>query len=213
MADPIAPDLIATDPRFGPLAEATRRLEGIPLDGLLTYLIDTAPASYLPELARQFHISGLEGWHLATTDEARRALIKRSIAMHRKKGTPWAIHRALTISGIEAVLTEWWQRTPPGQPYTFMVDIAAGQPAARDAAGFEAARRHVDEWKPISRHASYRIAAAARAAAAIAACGIVHMLWQGAGELLAQPALGTSAHASAAAGHGFMLMICGGALQ
>lgn len=106
MADPIAPDLLATDPRFGPLAEATRRLEGIQLDGLLTYLIDTAPAGYLPELARQFHISGLEGWHLATTDEARRALIKRSIAMHRKKGTPWALKEALKTLGVDMEIEE-----------------------------------------------------------------------------------------------------------
>lgn len=213
MADRLAPDVLALDARFGPLAEATARLEALPLDGLLTYLIDTVPAAWLPELGRQLHIMPLEGWQFATTDAERRALVRESIALHRKKGTPWAIKRALAISGIEAELAEWWQQAPAGAPFTFTVDIAAGQPAAREPAAFEAAQRHVDEWKPVSRHASYRIAAAALAAAAIAACGTAHMQWQGAGELLAQPLRGASTHAGAAAGHGFLLMAGHGTLQ
>ena len=213
MADALAPDLLALDPRFGPLAEATQRLEAIPLDGLLTYLIDAVPAHYLPVLIQQFHIAGLEGGAFATSDAERRRLIREAIALHRKKGTPWAVERALAISGIEAELAEWWQQAPAGAPFTFTVDIAAGQPAAREPAAFEAAQRHVDEWKPVSRHASYRIAAAALAAAAIAACGTAHMQWQGAGELLAQPLRGASTHAGAAAGHGFLLMAGHGTLQ
>lgn len=213
MADPIAPDLLALDPRFGPLAEATQRLEAIPLDGLLTYLIDTAPVAYLPALIQQFHIAGLEGGAFATSDAERRRLIREAIALHRKKGTPWAVKRALALSGIEAELVEWWRQTPAGAPFAFTVDIAAGQPAACEPDAFEAAQRHVDEWKPVSRHASYRIAAAALAASAIAACGTAHMQWQGAGELLAQPLRGASAYASAAAGHGFLLMAGSGTLQ
>jgi phage tail P2-like protein len=213
MADRLAPDVIALDPRFGPLAEATARIEQLPLDGLLTYLIESVPAEWLPELGRQFHIMSLEGWQFAATDADRRRLIRESIKLHRKKGTPWAVKRALAISGIKAELAEWWQQAPAGAPFTFTVDIAAGQPAAREPAAFEAAQRHVDEWKPVSRHASYRIAAAALAAAAIAACGTAHMQWQGAGELLAQPLRGASAHAGAAAGHGFLLMAGHGTLQ
>lgn len=106
MADPIAPDLLALDARFGPLAEATQRIERLPLDVLLTYLIDTAPAHYLPELVRQFHIGGIEGGLFATTDDERRRLIRESIKLHRKKGTPWAVKRALAQIGVEADLIE-----------------------------------------------------------------------------------------------------------
>lgn len=213
MADRLAPDVLALDARFGPLAEATARLEALPLDGLLTYLIDTVPAGFLPELVRQFHIAGIEGGMFAASDADRRRLIRESIALHRRKGTLWAVKRALALSGIAATLTEWWQETPAGAPFTFAVDIAAGQPAAIEADAFEAARRHVDEWKPISRHAGFRIAAGSASSAAIAACGTALMQWHGAGELLAQPLRGASAHGAAAAGHGFLLMASGGTLQ
>lgn len=106
MADLIAPDLIALDPRFGPLAEATQRIERLPLDGLLTYLVDTVPAHYLPELVRQFHVAGIEGGLFAVSDDERRRLIRESIALHRKKGTPWAIRRALAQIGVDAELIE-----------------------------------------------------------------------------------------------------------
>lgn len=213
MADRLAPDALALDPRFGPMAEATQRIERLPLDGLITYLIDTVPAGFLPELVRQFHIAGIEGGMFAASDADRRRLIRESIALHRRKGTLWAVKRALALSGIAATLTEWWQETPAGAPFTFTVDIAAGQPAAIEEDAFEAARRHVDEWKPVSRHAGFRIAAACMSSAAIAACGTALMHWQGAGELLAQPLRGASSHAAAAAGHGFLLMAGSGTLQ
>ena len=106
MPDRLAPDVIALDARFAPLAEATQRIERLPLDGLLTYLVETAPAAFLPELARQFHIMGLEGWRFAEDDAERRALIRQAIAMHRKKGTPWAIRRAIAQIGVEAEIVE-----------------------------------------------------------------------------------------------------------
>lgn len=106
MADRLTPDMLALDARFGPLAEATARLEALPLEGLLTYLIDTVPAAWLPEMVRQFHVGGIEGGAFATTDAERRRLIRESIAMHRRKGTPWAVKRALAQIGVEADLIE-----------------------------------------------------------------------------------------------------------
>lgn len=106
MTDRLAPDVIALDPRLGPLAEATQRIEQLPLDGLLTYLIDTVPAAYLPELIRQFHIAGIEGGALDTDEESRRSLIRAAIALHRKKGTPWAIKEALKQVGFEVEIID-----------------------------------------------------------------------------------------------------------
>lgn len=106
MTDRLAPDVIALDPRLGPLAEATQRIEQLPLDGLLTYLVETVPAAYLPELARQFHIGPMEGWQFVSGDQERRRLIREAIALHRKKGTPWAIKEALKQVGFEVEIID-----------------------------------------------------------------------------------------------------------
>ena len=100
LPDPIAPDVIALDARFGPLSSLIARLSDLPVEKLLVYLVEQVDASLLQALVEQFHVSGLEGGALATTDAARRALIKRSVAMHRKKGTPWSIKEALKTVGV-----------------------------------------------------------------------------------------------------------------
>lgn len=106
LPDPVAPDVIALDARFGPLSGLVTRLSELPVEKLLVYLIDQVDARLLPELGRQFHITGLEGWRLANTDAARRALLKRAIALHRKKGTPWALKEALKPVGVDVALIE-----------------------------------------------------------------------------------------------------------
>lgn len=75
--------------------ELIDRLGQIQLDQLLINLVDNVTAGALPHLAEQFHITGLEGWSLCTTDDERRSLIKRAIWLHRKKGTPWAVKEGL----------------------------------------------------------------------------------------------------------------------
>ncbi len=83
------------------------RLGSVPLDQLLVYLVDNADSSALPHLAEQFHITGLEGWALCNNDSERRALIKRAIQLHRRKGTPWAVKEGLKSVGFGgATLTE-----------------------------------------------------------------------------------------------------------
>lgn len=168
MADRLAPDLLALDPRFGPLAEATRRIEALPLDGLLTYLIDTVPAHYLPELGRQLHIMPLEGWQFAATDDERRRLIRESIALHRKKGTPWSIRRMLEIAGFGAgsrISEGRIERRFDGAIFAdgsevygghswaeFAIDIDLGDTAGLDAETPARIRAIVEEWKPAARH-------------------------------------------------------------
>ncbi|TXF11940.1 phage tail protein [Pelomicrobium methylotrophicum] len=168
MADRLAPDVLALDARFGPLAETTARLEALPLDGLLTYLIDTVPAEWLPELGRQFHIMPLEGWQFAATDAERRRLIKESIALHRKKGTPWAVKRALEIAGFggQCRITEGRiARRYDGTIFCdgaevygghswaeFGLDADLGETAGLEAGTAARVAEIVREWAPASRH-------------------------------------------------------------
>lgn len=89
-----APHLVAFD------ETAKQRLEGIDLTPLLMYVIDTTHVDALPYLAEQFDVLGLEGWALAVTEADKRALIKRAIELHRYKGTPWAIRKAVRSVGF-----------------------------------------------------------------------------------------------------------------
>lgn len=82
---------------------ARTRLEAINLDVLLFGMIDTAPAAALPILAEQYHILGVEGWNMAVTEADKRALLKRALDLHRRKGTPWAIKEAIKGMGFPDV--------------------------------------------------------------------------------------------------------------
>lgn len=104
---------------FDTVAEA--RMAGLPLENILVYIVDTAPESVLPFLAEQFDILGVKGYKYATTVAQKRAAIKNAIELHRFKGTPYAIGRALqnvglTVSRIEEGVG---QRTQYNSVYTY----------------------------------------------------------------------------------------------
>jgi len=119
---PVLPPALASDPRFSALCDLLwEQHASLPLDKLLLYLIDTAPEVALLPLAEQFHVMGAEGWAVAETDAQQRALIKNSIALHRTKGTPWAIKQVLVTLGMEGVVSEWFDYG--GAPYHFRIDV------------------------------------------------------------------------------------------
>ncbi|WP_434632074.1 phage tail protein [Chromobacterium sp. CV08] len=97
------PSILARDKRFGPLAGLTERLSDLDLSVFLVYLVDTARPELLPLLAEQFHIDGEEGWTLAESDDARRALLHSANELHRYKGTPWAIREVIRRLGLGEV--------------------------------------------------------------------------------------------------------------
>lgn len=80
-----------------------KRLDDIDKSIALVNMIDTVPAVALPLLARQFHAMGFEGWRFASTDAERRKLLRKSIELHRFKGTPWSIKEALRTIGYDHV--------------------------------------------------------------------------------------------------------------
>ena len=77
------------------------RAEGLalPTEPLTLFVIDTAPASTLFTLARQFGLLGWAGWRLADTDAKRRELLRNAAALQRKKGTPASIKNAISTLG------------------------------------------------------------------------------------------------------------------
>lgn len=83
------------------------RLSEIQLDKILVYLVDTVDSAAIPYLADQLDVLGYKGFRLAYTDAEKRTIIKRSIQLHRYKGTLWAVKESLKSIGFsDAVVTE-----------------------------------------------------------------------------------------------------------
>lgn len=118
---PLTPPL-AKDKRFQLLSGLAERMQNADLTPLLVYLVDLTEVSALPWLADQFAITGDNGWNLAESNDARRALIKNAIELHRYKGTPWSIRQVIRNLGFgEVELREGNDRLDPA--------IAAKYPA------------------------------------------------------------------------------------
>jgi P2-related tail formation protein len=83
-----------------------KRFTDLELDKMLIYLIDTVDAKALPYLAEQFDVLGYKGMRLAHTEADQRAIIKKSIELHRFKGTLWAVEEALKAVGYGDVTLE-----------------------------------------------------------------------------------------------------------
>lgn len=76
------------------------RLDALPIEAVLVYIIDAVNVQALPYLAAQFDILGIKGYAYATTEEEKRAVVRGAIELHRYKGTPWAIKEALLKIGL-----------------------------------------------------------------------------------------------------------------
>ena len=74
---------------------------------------------YLPFLAYAFKV---DFWDESLSVEDKRALIKQSLALHRYKGTTWAIERVFEAFNIKAVVKEWFNYG--GEPYHFKIDLS-----------------------------------------------------------------------------------------
>ncbi|KVU44757.1 phage tail protein [Burkholderia ubonensis] len=61
---------------------------------------DRCPSALLPYLAAEVSV---DGWELAESDDARRALIRGAIQLHQKRGTPWAVREVIRRLGFGEV--------------------------------------------------------------------------------------------------------------
>lgn len=155
MTDFVSPSLLppplARDLNCRAVETLAARVSALDLTPLVVYDFDTVPASALPSLAEQFRMLGDAGWNLATTEAQQRALLKEAGALHRIRGTPYAVSRVLAILDVNATTVEWFQDTPPSAPYTFAInadttDQPDGAPAL-DLARFGQIARVVNYWK------------------------------------------------------------------
>ena len=100
----------ALDPELKLIVNETQQL-------FILSRIDELDSGVLDLLAWQFHV---DFYHLAEELPAKREQIKSSILWHMKKGTVWAILKALDMLGVNPKFINWHEFN--GEPYTFKID-------------------------------------------------------------------------------------------
>ena len=142
------------------LESLSARVAGIDLAPVVVYDFESVPASALTALGEQFNLLGDAGWDFSgfctSAEDKKRALLKEAVALHRLKGTRYAVQRALDLMSVTSRITEWWEpqpnNGPQGMPHTFLVDLLLtdapeGQPVLTPERA-DAVLRMVRFWKP-----------------------------------------------------------------
>lgn len=105
------------------IQEMMRRVD---LSQLLLYFVEVVDDRVLPFLAEEFDVLGVKGWDFCRNKDEQRALIKMAIQLHRYKGTPWAVERAMEQAGlIGAILVENSGTGPTGWAM-FRIEVPVG---------------------------------------------------------------------------------------
>ena len=132
--------------------------DGLPVENTLVYRASAAETDLLRQLAWQFHVMGVEGWSLAVTTEQRRALVRRAMELHRYKGTPWAVRRALDALGLAAEIVEWFD-VDDLAPYEFGIRATITAPlqpgVLLNADTADRLRPTIDAFKSIRSHLAW----------------------------------------------------------
>ncbi len=83
---------------------------------LLIYRLDELNDDMLDALAWQYHVDAYDSSYSVAV---KRNLIRKSIALHKVKGTPYAVKQAIRGVFEDAIVRENWEYG--GEPYHFMV--------------------------------------------------------------------------------------------
>lgn len=149
----LLPDSIKTDTDMAAMAEATNpHLREI--SELIPFLelyknIDTLPEPILRLLAWENNMMGVE-WRLAKTIEEKRALVKDSFLLNKRRGTRWAVERIFDLLGLQANIVEWFE--DGSDPFTFQIRVldVGGRGIEYDEIGL--LNELVRMYKPLTRH-------------------------------------------------------------
>ena len=110
--------------------------------------IAAVPSQFLPFIAWQ---RSVDYWDESWQEELKRKVIKESRDLHRLKGTPAAIKKALEPFGYEVTLIEWFNAEPNLVPGTFNLELnVIGK--SLNAETYSEINRLVSESKAASRH-------------------------------------------------------------
>lgn len=112
--------------------------------------------------------NSVDVWDIDWPEDIKRDVIAISAEVHRFKGTPFAIKRALEAFDVRTDLLEWWQDEPGTQSGTFKVTAYAGRALYSDEEVFINAKMVraivtvVERVAPVSRGFSVAVGAKLR---------------------------------------------------
>lgn len=130
------------------LSESIARISDVPTPARTVWNADDCPADLLPWLAWAFSV---DFWDASWSDDQKRASIKTAVSVQRYKGTIGAVKQALAALGYAVTITEWFEQDPPGDPYTFDVNVDMSQTGA-DLAGLQKIISYINVTKNLRSH-------------------------------------------------------------
>jgi len=107
------PDAIAASEA---ISQDYQRIYALASQAVVFSNIDNLAENWLDLLAVDLNV---DYYDTTLPVEAKRELVRKSIPMHRKKGTPWAVEELIRIVFGEGYVEEWWEYG--GEPYHFRV--------------------------------------------------------------------------------------------
>lgn len=162
-------------PNASDLERALELLVGARVDDIRTPLRDlwraeTCPEALLPWLAWALSV---DQWSPDWPLHIRRARVAAAIAIQRIKGTAKSVRDVVESFGGSVVVREWFEQTPPGDPYTFdlLVTLGGQSDQAPSAAFIDAVIAEVSRTKPVRAHFDFTVGTGFRAGIGLRAAG------------------------------------------
>lgn len=111
--------------------------------------IDELPESILMILAWENSLIGPE-WILARTIEHKRALVKDSFILNKRRGTLWAVKRIFDLVGYRAEIVEWFDDGK--NPFTFKITMLDIGNTGISSETLITILDMINIYKPLTRH-------------------------------------------------------------
>lgn len=127
-------------------AQACSQLGNVPVPLRQLWNADLCPLPLLPYLAWAWSV---DRWDESWPETTKRAVVKSSAYVHKRKGTIGALRRVVEPLGYLIRVTEWWKTGET--PGTFRLDVGVLETGITDEMYFEL-ERLIDGAKPCSRH-------------------------------------------------------------
>lgn len=127
-------------------AQACVRMADIEVPLRQLWNAETCPLELLPYLAWAWSV---DRWDESWPEATKRAVVKSSAYVHKRKGTIGALRRVVEPLGYLIRVIEWWKTDE--MPGTFRLDVGVLETGITDEMYFELERLIFDA-KPCSRH-------------------------------------------------------------